>query len=450
MNLSELHNKTILLFGQSRAFSADEFQAQLKAHKINLTREYNEDVILVVDGKMMTPYEQIQSEKLYEEKDTVFMAIDALEKELAKYIDADTLMMSLKLANDKKRLKDFLTNSMIDDELYLRLLKMYSWGGEDFFDNDDNRDVSAALIVRFYKNIERNHNVEYAALGLMHLVSQTKNEELIEAIFLLEPIQKSLLLDSKKANYKIISAIATNYSAPKNVLNMLVKKSNSYIRTLIAMRKDCDEQMQIQLFESADEEVLEALSYNTNIAKTVVQKLLFNKKYAKNMAKYIKLDDELFELFIEKYPSEVAKNEFITYEMQKKLVSYCSREITMSLAKNEHLDKKIVMDLLSQELDGIRFALYENSATPQQSLEDAYENVSNHFALANNENTPTHILKLLAQSQDIKVLKSLAKNISTPVDVLYQFQLDSRLERDVKENPNFAKHIMSENIGWEI
>ncbi|WP_373035029.1 hypothetical protein [Sulfurimonas sp.] len=450
MNLSELQNKTILLFGQSRAFSADEFQAQLKAHKINLTKEYGENVALVVDGKMMTPYEQIESEKIYEEKKTEFISINALEKELAKHIDADTLMMSLKLSNDKSRLKDFLTNSMIDDELYLRLLKMYSWGGEDFFDNDDNRDVSAALIVRFYENIERNHNVEYAALGLMHLITQSKDEKLIEAIFMLEPIQKSLLLDSNKANYKIISAIATNYYAPKNVLNMLVKKSNSYIRTLVAMREDCDEEMQFYLLESGDEAVLEALSYNSNIGKKVVKKLLFNEYLAKNMARNIHLNDELFEIFFKNYPNEVAKNEFISYEMQKKLVAYHSADVMMSLAKNEYIDKKIVVDLLSKESDEIKFALYENSATPQESLEEAYENVLNHFALANNENTPKHILELLAHSQDIKVLKSLAKNVSTPVETLYQLQLDSRLERSVKENPNFGRHIMHENIGWEI
>jgi len=47
-------------------------------------------------------------------------------------------------------------------------------------------------------------------------------------------------------------------------------------------------------------------------------------------------------------------------------------------------------------------------------------------------------------------LKSLAKNINTPVEILYQLHLDSRLERIVKENPAFGKHIMVENIGWQV
>jgi arsenate reductase-like glutaredoxin family protein len=450
MNLEELKNKTILLFGKSRAFSADEFQAQMKFHKISIVKEYSEDVVLVVDGKMMTPNEQNASDKLYEEKKASFIAIDSLEKELAKSIDANTLLMSLKLSRDKSRLKDFLTNSMIDDELYLKLLKMYSWGGEDFFDNDDNRDVSAALMLRFYENIERNHNVEYATLGLMHLIIQSKNEKLIEEISLLEPLQRSMLLDSKDVNYKIISAMATNYATPKSVLVMLVKKSNSYIRTLIAMREDSDEEMQEKLLNSSDEEVLEALSYNANLSKKIVEKLLSEKNYVKNIAKNIQLDSTLFDMFLQDYSGELAKNESTTLNMQEKLISFHNQDIMLSLATNEHLDEKLIVDLLCEGSENIKYALYENIATPKESLEEAYDNVLNHFSLANNENTPEHILELLAQSGDVKVLKSLAKNLSTPVETLYQLQLDSRLERDVKENPAFGNHIMRENIGWQV
>lgn len=450
MNLHELQNKTILLFGKSRAFSYDEFNAQLKYHKINITKEYSEDVVLVVDGKMMTPYEQNDSDKLYEEKvDATFVAIDVLEKELAKHIDADTLMMSLKLSHDKDRLKDFLTNSMIDDELFLRLLKMYKWNGDNFFDNDDNRDVSAAFIVRFYENIERNHNVQYAALGLMHLATQTKSKKLIEAISYLEPIQQTMHLDTNVANYKIISAIATNYTTSRDVLNMLIKNANSYIRTLIAMRKDCDEEMQLNLVKSNDEDVLKALSYNSVLSKSVVKKLLIDEVLAKNMAKNHRLDNELFEIFSKNYPNEVAKNEFISVEMQKKLLSDNRKDVMMSLARNEYIDKNVVVDLLDEDSEDLKLALYENTATPQDDLIKAYNSVLNHFSLANNENTPKYILELLAQSGDIKVLKSLAKNLSTPIETLYQLQLDSRLERTVKENPNFGKHIMIENIGWK-
>jgi len=119
MNLNDLKNKTILLFGKPRAFSQDEFNSQLKFHNISTCREFNDDVKIVVDGKMMTPYEQNESDALYEKysKNIEFISIDIFEKELAKSLDEDTLLMSLKLSHDKNRLKSFIQNTMISDTL---------------------------------------------------------------------------------------------------------------------------------------------------------------------------------------------------------------------------------------------------------------------------------------------------------------------------------------------
>jgi len=50
----------------------------------------------------------------------------------------------------------------------------------------------------------------------------------------------------------------------------------------------------------------------------------------------------------------------------------------------------------------------------------------------------------------MKVLEALAKNSATPIEILYQLQLDARLERIVKENASFGKHIQENNIGWEV
>jgi len=51
MNLQNLQNKIILLFGKSRAFSMDEFASQMKFHKVSVVSSYSDDVALVVEGK---------------------------------------------------------------------------------------------------------------------------------------------------------------------------------------------------------------------------------------------------------------------------------------------------------------------------------------------------------------------------------------------------------------
>ena len=64
MDLKQLQNKKILLFGKSRAFGMDEFASQLSHAKIELSSEFTPDVALVIEGKMMTPYEQNQSDDI--------------------------------------------------------------------------------------------------------------------------------------------------------------------------------------------------------------------------------------------------------------------------------------------------------------------------------------------------------------------------------------------------
>lgn len=449
MNLKELENKTILMFGKSRAFSDDEFMLQMKLHNIHVVKEYSDEVVLIVDGKMMTPYEDNESVKLYEQKKAEFVDIDTLDRALSNFLDEDTLLMSLKLSHDKDRLKGYLQNGMVSDALFLKLMKMYTWDGDDFFGNDDNRDISAAFISRFYKNIERNHNVQYSSRGFLHLIIQTTDEGLIETVSLLEPLQKSFQADAEDSNYRIITAIATHYRTPKRVLKMLIKNSNSYVRTLIAMREDCDESMQIQLFETDDEEVLRALSYNEKLNINLALKLMKNKEYAKNIAKYINLDNRVFDMLYESSSLELAINNSIRYDMQKKLIDTNNIDIMTALATNKYLHKDIFYELVAKKDENINIAIYRNPSVQKTTLAKAYKNKKYYTSLASNENTPEDILQKLSQSEDTAILLGLAKNPSTPIDVLYQLQLDSRFERSVKENPTFGRHIQTENIGWQ-
>ena len=388
MNLQDIKNKTILLFGKPRAFSQDEFNSQLKFHNISTCREFNDDIKVVVDGKMMTPYEQNDSEALYEKysQSLDFISIDIFEKELAKSLDEDTLLMSLKLSHDKDRLKSFIQNTMLSDTLFFKLVKMYSWNNEDFFENDDNRDVSAAFILRFYENIERNHNVQYATTGFVHLVGQTKSTELLSAISLLEPM-----------------------------------KFHPEIEATIAISEYCDEVMQKRYFKQAKPTTLEALSLNENLSLELVKEFANDEKLGLNVAKSIKLDDELYTLF-GGFKIGLALNESLNLDMQEKLFILDDDEVSYALALNQSLEISVLDKLLKSKNEDIKKAIYENSSTPINLLEDAYKNS--------------------------EYLEELAKNISTPVEILYQLQLDSRYERYVKLNAGFGKHIQEENIGW--
>jgi len=414
MNLQNLENKTILMLGKSRAFSEEEFTSQLKFHKIKLVKELEDSVSLVLEGRMMTPYEQNLSDELYETGNYTFIKIDAFEKALAKEIDDDVLLMSLKLSNDKERLKNFIKNACVRDELFFKLLKMYKWSGEDFFENDDNRDVTAALIGRFYENIERNHNVQYATTGLIHLSSQTQNEELLEAISELEPI---------KFHPKLNIILAKHSKTPQKVLKRFLRVGN--------------------------QQVLEAMTTNAELNKEIAKELIKDADLAQNIAQTIKLDAELFEKLSE-YTKYLAYNGSLNAVMQEQLFSLADDEVNLSLAQNANINKSIVQALLELKDESLTQALYANPAVEVAILTEAFEDAKNHLSLSRNVKTPKDILEKLYQLGESNILENLARNENTPVDILYQLQLDSRFDRAVKTNEAFGRYIQGENIGWLV
>ncbi len=386
MKLEDLKNKKVLMFGKSRAFSEDEFSSQIKHHDIDIVKEYSDEVVVVVEGKMMTPYEQIASENLYEDKKPNYITIDMFEKELAKHIDDNTLLMSLKLSKDKKRLKNFITNSTISDELFFKLIRLYNWNGEDFFENDDNRDVSSAFILRFYENIERNHNVQFSTTGFIHLIAQTNDSKLLDAINNLKPL-----------------------------------KFHPKIRLAIAMNIYIDNSLQKRFYKKGDDKILEALSFNKKLDISLVKEFLKSGKFCENIAHSIQLNDELF-LLLDNYKIYLASNGSLTLEMATKLLEMKDKNLNLALATNDALDVEVIKKLLSYNDDELNLLLYENGSTPVEVLQEAYENQ--------------------------RYLLSLAKNPNTPIDILYQLELDSKYSRFVKSNSGYGKHIQTENIGW--
>ena len=413
MNLETLYNETLLLLGKPRAFSEAEFAAQLEAYAISVSRELQEETKIVLEGRMMTPYEQNLSDELYEEGKYSFITIDDFEKALAAEIDDDVLLMSLKLSNDKERLKSFLQNSCVSDALFFKLLKMYKWQGEDFFENDDNRDISAALIGRFYENIERNHNVQYATTGLIHLVSQIKNPELLEAISTLEPL---------KFHPKLTSLLAQHPHTPKHLL---------------------------QHFLRTDEvTVLMALSQNSALTRDIALELLEkDAAYAQNIAQTLEIDAELFKVLLP-HAAALAYNTSLDAAMQEQLCTVGREEVLEGLAQNNSLTKPLQQKLLTMQNDKLTQLLLSNRTLDASLLQEAFLDEKNHLALAKNPALEKAMLRELYESGEEVILDALSRNTNTPLDILYQLQLDRRFERAVKTNEAFGQAIQSQNIGW--
>jgi len=449
MNFDALKNSKIILFGKSRALSGDEFVKQLNNNGISLVSDVEEGVAFIVEGRMVNPVEQDKLDELYADKIAPIIEIEPLERWLCRQIENDSLLMSLKLSGDNERLMGYLQNPFIDNTLFLRLLNLYDWRGEGFFDNDENRDITAALISRFYENIERNHNVQYANMGIMHLLNQSDNDELTETIALLAPLQTALKEGCENSTQKILNAIALHPNTSVKVLKQWLKKGNDDIRILIAMREDLSLQLQEYLLNLNTPIVNEVLSLNHTLKHEVA--LVLIEQFPENIAKQIVLDTALFEHLEASYAEALAENVNLTLAMQKHLLLK-GEVIQVILATNKALDLEIFEQLIALESYEVTKHLISNALMSSSRLEALYEVSAELYGIeiAGNSKTDTAILEKLSSSSDVKVLLALARNESTPVALLYQFQLDSRLARAVKENASFGKHIQRDNIGWDV
>jgi len=422
MKLEDFTNKKIKFYGKTRGLSQEEFQMQLKNHAISLS-ESAEDTDFLIEGKMLNPLEQNELDVLYEREKRYTLRSEILEKLLCENIEDKKLLMSLKLSNNQGRIYEFLTNELISDTLFLKLIKLYEWGGECFFESDANRDVTAALIVRFYENIERNHNVQFANMGLLHLLSQSDNGELIEVVASLSPLKNALKDGCDNSTMKILELIALHPDTPKSVMQMFVRSEQPNLHKL--------------------------LSQNSALPSELIDSL---EPYKAVIAEHITLDKELFDAFVKEYPQALAKNSSLDADMEDSLAAHYRHDKKIIVTLARYAKSATLLETLFQyeKDESVQQALANNPKSFTYMLKAYYEDAKYHEALAKNPSTPKEILEAFAHSGNENILMALAKNSATPVDTLYQLQLDRRFERAVKENEAFGKFIQSNNIGWEV
>ena len=414
MNYEALSGKSVLLFGKTRALNSDEFDTLLKLHKIERVGSYSDDVALIIEGRMMNPYEQAELARLYENHTTPIVELAGFEEWLCRSIEPNRLLMSLKLSRNQERLVDFLQNPYITDELFYKLLKLYDWQNEGLFDNDTNRDVTAAIIGRFYGDLDRNHNVQYAMSGLAHLIERYGNTELINAIAELSPIAKELKTPSDRSLTGVLDAIALHPDTQENILRLLMEKRS----VLVAHREPL--LLERELLALNVEEINATLAQNTTLSQAGALRL--ESDYPHLIASKTVLSDVTFDRSVDQYAANLATNSSLTPKMQEKLYALGDDIVSGALASNPHTDLKI--------------------------LEALFEYEKFHPKLAANPSLSTQMVQELVKSTNPDILGALASNIATPIEILYQLSLDQRFERAVKTNPSFGKHIQTHNIGW--
>ncbi|MCK9371796.1 MAG: hypothetical protein M0P91_01255 [Sulfuricurvum sp.] len=416
MNFQELSGKSVLLLGKTRSLKGSEFETLLKLHRIELTRKWDEKSALIIEGRLMNPLEQQESADLYERRAAKIVEINAVEEWLCRSIEPNRLLMSLKLSNDQERLVDFLQNPYLGDELFYKLLKLYDWETEGLFDNDRNRDVTASIIGRFYKDLARNHNVQYAMSGLAHLIERYGNRELIDAISELSPIQKELRTPGDRSLAGVLDAMAIHPETGERILRLLLPSRASVLAQRVPLS------LENVLMGLQEEPVNRLLASNPSLSPEGGEVL--EKQYPELIGAATVLDEGRFNRLIQEHAAALATNRSLSVSMQEELLQRGELEVHKGLAKNPCVEELLLK------------MLYEKGECPLE--------------LASNTSLPERFLRELYAQGGREILSMIALNPSAPVEILYQLSLDQRFERSVKTNPAYGKHIQTHNLGWQV
>ena len=429
MDLKDYANQTLCLFGKSRAFSFEDLAQIANRYEITLVEGFSEDAKTIVEGAVMPTPLQLKAEELYSKGGYTFIDIDSFEQAAAEAIESKKVLMHLKLAANQEKIVAYLQNDYIDDTLFLNILKLYRFNGEDFFENDTNRNITAALIRRFYKEYTKNHNIEYSPIGLLGALERNRDAALLETIFSLEPIQKALQGETN-TNDKLLQLFALHDASTSRILHRIIQSERKDLLLLIASRQTLEERFERLLLEKNDPDIDAALAEGKKRSQETLQTLL-KRGYGELLASSITLDEELFET-LKPYAS-IALNPSLDKTMQQTLRQ--DRFYHEYLAKNPLCS--LTRELLALDDAHIRSLVYRYHDIGNLPIEiEGFE-----VSLAANPTAPKELLAKIYEKNIPEANANLAENPATPVDILYQLSFDMRYAQSVKNNPAYGEHI---------
>lgn len=238
MNLKELENQKLYLFGKMRSLNLDELDTLLKNYNCERTSVMSDEVKFFVEGRMISPVAEDQLYACTQDTSKTILFLEPFERALCEGLDDNRLLMSLKLSNNQDRLMVFLQNPYISDALFLKLFKLYDWHKEGLYDNDENRDMSSAFVMRFYSNKEHAMNVKYTNAGFMEVLNECEDSAFLDYIGAMTPIKNIINNGADNSTMKIVERIIRHPYLSDKLLSYIEKNAHDSFKELLEQRRE--------------------------------------------------------------------------------------------------------------------------------------------------------------------------------------------------------------------
>ncbi|RUM70362.1 MAG: hypothetical protein DSZ07_02610 [Sulfurovum sp.] len=445
---------TVLFLGRVTNFTPEELTNFLESQGLKYANKYiGQEIAMTVLSTMLTPLEDDFSYTLYD-ANVPEIRLEEFEVYYTKHIKPNTLMMSLKLSNDQERLKRQLKNESFSDDVYLKLFKMYDWGSEGVYENDENRDVTITFVNRFYRpDGFRDPAMVYSPITLSNIARDAKTSDIIDAMLTMpnHEIKQSRKEDLRPKNLREILALNPNI-AHENIRYLLSfndARINSFLACNDAIRVDAQE----LIFAKSDAVTKLMLTQNNSLDDMLFNELLKSEdEIVRSLLTFQKITDSRLKAISDANLDEevlvlLGENQQIE-EVLEKLIGLNPR-LDQRLSANRLLSREQLTTLYQKYGDEFILELSSNPQLDPKLLEEFYAKGNEDVIvnIAKNPSTPQPILDELGEKNIHNFNRGLALNPSTKLIYLEQFALDSELIMLMTKNETYLASVNSAHMG---
>ena len=385
----------------------------------------------------------MHSEQAYE-RGAVSLPLEQLEQAISQGLRADSVLMSLKLANDQARLMRLLANPHINEELFVKLLAMYRWHDEDE-DSKDDRDVIVHTLKRYVETKPNEADIHYTYQTLRRLAMEATNPRLLEVLI---GFPDFTFLVRGKQKIRLREVIAQNSCIDHDVTVKLMALRDRDVAKALASNPAVALPFLEKLYAIDDPAIHEALATNGAIddrlfeallegSNGVIRLLLRHQPINLHRLQCIRSNDLETKLF-----ATLGANTKLSHEVIETLLDSDDETLLAHLASNETLTPKQLERIYAKGIVNVTEYLAINPSTPVALLEELYHTYDTQpirIALAHNPSTPQPLLRALFERNDLEIHRAMASNGSIPRDLLDQLKVDTRLQNELAQNPILIK-----------
>ena len=439
-----IQNKKVYFSGKGDQLSYDELEKFLLQNDVEFVPTIEQSELIIEGG--LTPLHI--EDKIFKatQNGAIKVTIIEFEKFYSNEFKLNSTLMAAKLTKDNDRLVKLLQNKYFSDEVFIKILKQYDFKNIPLYDNDESRDVCRAIVNRFCTLVNRNHNIQYAPIGIYYTALETFNSDLLDIIYNMPKysISDRTAKDDQPLSLKEVVALNPNSSQAIQMQILINNDLNELI--FLARNNNINNNIKNELKNKNISDITIALLQNQNYLLDDINEVLEDKNIKKEFLKNYELRDDIFNTLMKLSLDDIdiiylSSNIYLSSKMIDILVGKNIENSVIALLKHNNISLDIVNKYLSKNDKIYNIAIAHNIKLNQEQYKELFNlnDLDIHISLASNEALEDKLLRQLYDLNDRMVHKTLCLNISSPINVLMQLQLDNELKLLVKENITYQK-----------